>query len=81
MPEPAIEERVAKLEGRVSGFEEHFSAIYARFEAVDRRFESLERRVNDGFDALDQKVSRYFVWLVGMQVSVLLAVVAALVGR
>ena len=102
MPGPALEERVAKLEGRVEGFEAHFSAIYGRFDAVDqrfaaidrrfetvdrrfaafdRRFETLEQRMTEGFDSLDQKISRHFVWLVGIQISVLLAVVLALVGR
>lgn len=60
---------MARLEGRVDGFEGHFATIYRRFETVERRI-----------DALDQKVSRHFVWLVGIQVSVLLAVVMALVG-
>ena len=32
-------------------------------------------------DALDQKVSKQFIWLVGIQVAVLLAVVGALIGR
>jgi tetrahydromethanopterin S-methyltransferase subunit G len=60
----------------VSGFEGHFATIYRRFDTIDRRFELIDQRL----DTLDQKVSRYFVWLVGIQVSVLLAVIAALVG-
>jgi hypothetical protein len=37
---------------------------------VDRRFE-----------ALDSKVSRHFMWLVGIQVMTLVAIVGALFGR
>jgi len=59
VPHPALEKRVANLEGRVSGFEGHFETIYRRFDDMDRRF----------------------VWTVGIQVSVLIAVAAALVGR
>lgn len=89
---PTFEERVAYLEGRV---EEHSRSIDgireavvslerrtdARFDAfeqrVDRRFEAVERRL----DGLDEKTTRYFVWLVGIQVTTWAAVVAALVGR
>ncbi len=60
----------------MSGFEGRFATIYRRFDTIDRRFALIGQRL----DALDQKVSRYLVWLVGIQVSVLLAVIAALVG-
>jgi hypothetical protein len=102
VPDPPIEERVAKLEGRVTGFESHFDTLYQRFDVVDRRFAAMDQRFErveqriDPLDqkvdrcraelasritALDDKVSRHFVWLVGIQVSVLPAVVLALVGR
>jgi hypothetical protein len=41
-----------------------------RFEAVDRRLEGL-----------DQKMSRQFVWLVGTQVTTLIAMLGALLAR
>ncbi len=44
---------------------------------IDRRFEGVERRL----DAVDEKLSRSFVWLVGVQVTTLAAIVAALVAR
>ena len=50
---------------------------------VDRFREELAARIgetNTRIDALDQKVSRQFVWLVGIQVAVLLAVIGALIG-
>ena len=85
---PTLEERVAYLEGRVT---EHSKAmdgirealvslearIDARFESMDRRVERVERRL----DSLDDKVSRYFVWMIGAQVTTLAAIVAALAGR
>ena len=62
--------------------------IDVRFEAIDRRFENIERRletVDAGLsrrmDALDDKVSRQFVWLVGVQVTTLVAIVGALLAR
>jgi hypothetical protein len=85
---PTIEERVAYIEGQVS---EQSHAIVevrdalrslehridTRFEAVDRRFDTVDRRA----DVLDEKVSRQFVWLVGLQVTTLVAIVGALLAR
>ncbi len=44
---------------------------------VDRFREELCGRI----DALDQKFSRYFLWTIGIQITVLLAVIGALLGR
>ena len=46
-------------------------------EKVDRFREELSHRI----DALDQKFSRYFLWTIGIQITVLLAVIGALLGR
>lgn len=83
-----LEERVAFLEGQVSeqshAMLETRDAVRslerrmdARFEAVDRRFESIDRRI----DGLDDKLSRQFVWLVGIQVTTLVAIVSAVLAR
>ena len=91
----SVEERVAYLVGRVEG-QSHMmddirdslrgfeSRMDRRFEAVDRRFEVVDRR----FDALDSKMSRQFLWLVGLSVTTLAtmaagfaALAATLAGR
>ncbi len=76
-----LEERVAYLEGQVS--EQSHAMIEVR-DAVrhlelrlDARFESVDRRI----DGLDDKVSRQFLWLVGIQVTTLVAMVGALLAR
>jgi hypothetical protein len=51
--------------------------VSQRFERVDQRFDRVDQR----FDALDAKMSRQFMWLVGMLLTTLVAVVAALVTR
>ena len=88
MPESGLDERVARLEGRVEGFDERFDGLERRMDRADARFDGLDAKVDRFRDelsrrieALDQKVSRHFTWLVGIQVAVLLAVVAALTGR
>jgi len=92
---PTLDERVAYLEGQVNEqshahldirdavrslehrVDARFEAIDRRFEAIDRRFDTVDRRL----DSLDDKVSRQFVWLVGIQVTTLVAIVTALVAR
>jgi hypothetical protein len=56
----------------------------ARFEAIDRRFEAIDRRfdaVDQRFVALDAKVSRQFAWVVGIQVTTLVAITAVFLAR
>ena len=48
-----------------------------RFDLVERRFETMDRRI----ESLDDKVSRQFVWLVGAQLTTLVAIVGALLAR
>jgi hypothetical protein len=85
---PTLEERVAYIEGQVSeqshALVEVREAVRSlehrvdvRFEGVDRRFDTVDRRI----DSLDDKVSRQFVWLVGLQVTTLVAIVGALLAR
>jgi uncharacterized coiled-coil protein SlyX len=85
---PTSEERIAYLEGQVTEQSHVLTGVReavrqldrrmdARFEAVDRRFDTVDRCV----DALDTKVSRQFVWLVGVQVTTLVAIVAASLAR
>ena len=92
---PTLEERVAYLEGQVSDhshalmevrdsvrhlelrMDARFEAVDRRFEAVDRRFDTLDRRI----DGLDAKLSSHFIWLVGILVTTLVAMVAALLAR
>ena len=83
-----VEERVAYLEGRgedhsqmVNGIREALVSLEARmdrrFEAIDRRFETIDRRfeaIDQRFETLEAKISRQFVWLVGIQVTTLVAV-------
>ncbi|BCB97221.1 hypothetical protein JZK55_21430 [Dissulfurispira thermophila] len=72
--EQRIDRRFEAIDRRFEAIDKRFEAIDRRFEAVDRRFEAIDRR----FEALDQKFSRYFLWIIGIQVSVLLAVIASM---
>lgn len=68
----------ANLEARFQHLEARFGRLEARLDASDEKWAgeiaSLGRRV----DRLDERLSRQFVWLVGSQMTMLLAIVAAL---
>lgn len=89
---PTIEERVAFLEGQVSEqshallevrdsvrhLEQRMEARFDSFEQrIDARLAGVDRRI----DGLEDKVSRQFVWTVGVQVTTFVAIVAALLSR
>ncbi len=76
-----LREMIAHLDQKVDRFREELSG---RIDVLDQRLsgriDALDQRLSGRIDALDQKVSRQFLWLVGLQVTVLLAVVGALIG-
>jgi len=75
--EQRFEQRFALIEERFVAIDQRFVAIDQRFAGIDQRFVGLDQRI----DNLDAKVSRQFMWLVGIQMTTLAAIVAALVAR
>ena len=70
------------LSGRITALEQHLNGrITAVDQKVDRFREELSGRIDalgGRVDGLDQKLTRQFVWIVGIQVTVLITVVGAL---
>ena len=87
-----LEERVAYLEGQVS---EHTQTLIdirdsirqlerrfdARLDTIDRRIDGLEDKLGRRIEGLEDKLARQFSWLVGIQVTTLVAIVGALLAR
>ena len=87
-----VEERVAHLEGQVNELSEGLSDVRGairhleqrvdvRFDTLDRRFDALDDKTSRQIHALDHKVSSQFMWIVGIQVTTLVALVVALISR
>lgn len=76
-----LDARVARVEGHVSELSLRLTgvedAIRHLEQRTDARFDAVDRR----FEALDEKMSRQFTWLVGIQITTLVAIVAALISR
>jgi tetrahydromethanopterin S-methyltransferase subunit G len=66
-----------ELSGRIDALDQRLSG---RIDALDQKVDRFRDELSGRIDALDQKVSRQFLWLMGVQVTVLLAVVGALIG-
>jgi hypothetical protein len=58
-----------------SDMDRRFTEVDRRFTEVDRRFTEVDRRA----ETLDQRMERHFMWMVGIQFSVLIAVIVALI--
>jgi hypothetical protein len=90
-----IEERVADLEGkmipdlrdemrrgfdqmtaRFDAFEKRFDVVNQRFDAVDKRLDRIESRV----ERLDDRTDRNFLWTVGIQFTIMMIFIGALVA-
>jgi hypothetical protein len=74
----ALRDAFGRLEQRVDA---RFDAVDRRFDALERKFEAFRDRSDARFDALDDKISRQFLWIVGIQITTLVAVVGAVLSR
>ena len=89
MAAKTVEERVTEVEYKVAenarsidglreAIVEGFKAMDRRFEAMDRRFEAMEQRFDRRLEVVDENMSRQFRWIVGIQITTLLAMVGAI---
>ena len=70
--------RIDGLSTRIDGLSARIDALSARLDGLDQKVDRFRGELSARIDGLDQKISSQFVWLVGMQVAVLLAVIGAL---
>lgn len=75
--EARMDRRFDTIDRRFEAVDRRFEANDQRFEAVDRRFLEVERKVDRSFELLDAKMSRQFVWLVGIVMTMFASGVAA----
>jgi hypothetical protein len=58
-----------------SDMDRRFTEVDRRFNDVDRQFSERDRRI----ETLDHRIERHFMWMVGIQFTVLIAVIVALI--
>ena len=74
----ATERRFEAIDQRFEAIDRRFEAVDQRFEAMERRFDRMEQRVEQRLDRLDQQMSRQFFWVVGIQITTVLAMTGAI---
>jgi len=77
-----------KIEEHSQGFVQirdimvHLDQKVDRFrEELSTRIDPLDVRLNARMDALDENFSRFFLWTIGIQVTILLAVIGTLLAK
>jgi uncharacterized coiled-coil protein SlyX len=86
-----LEMRIDRVDARVNHLEtrmdQRFDAVDRRFEGLESRMAAFEHRVDTRFAGIDQRfmslestISRQFYWIVGIQMTVGTAVIAAILG-
>jgi len=81
MAEPALEERVARLEGKTESFDARFDGIDRRLDALDQKVDRFREELGCRIDALDQKIDRNFQWTTGINVVLWSTILVALFFR
>lgn len=87
-----LEERVAYIEGQMAEQSHAFGSLNESVARLDRRMEEsvarldqriqrFDQRMEGRFIALEEKVSRHFLWMVGIQITILMAVLGAVLSR
>jgi uncharacterized coiled-coil protein SlyX len=73
-----LTDSIRHLDQKVDRFRDELSA---RIDALDQKVDRFRDELSARIDALDLKMSRQFAWTVGIQVTVLVAVMGALLVR
>jgi hypothetical protein len=79
--EERMDRRFEQVESRFQGVDARFQAIDLRLDDMGRRLDGFEAKVDARFHSMDDKLSRHFVWMVGIQVSSLIAMITAFLVR
>jgi len=69
---------VATLEERVAEHSKGLEDLKHLISNLDQKVDRFREELSSRIDALDQKFSRYFLWLIGIQITILLAIIATL---
>ena len=71
-----VEQRFDKLEHRFDNLETRFDKLETRFDRLEGRFDRLDLRV----DKLDERMLKLFLWVIGIQMTTLIAFIGGLFG-
>ncbi|MFQ5456336.1 MAG: hypothetical protein ACE5EA_09070, partial [Nitrospirota bacterium] len=70
-----LSSRIDSLDQKVDRFRDELSL---RIDSLDQKVNRFRDELSSRIDSLDQKFSRYFLWLIGIQITILVTIVAVL---
>jgi chromosome segregation ATPase len=73
----AMRELLREIGHRIDRVDQRLDRVDQRIDRVDQRIDRIEHRL----DLLDEKMSRQFLWVGGIQITTLVAVVGAVLSR
>jgi len=76
-----IHARFDQVDKQFEQVERRFEQVERRFEQVDQRFGQLDKRLDrldNRLERLDDKVDRHFMWIVGIQFTMMMLFIGAL---
>ena len=73
-----VDQRFEAIDQKFAGLDDKFAGLDQKFVNLDQKF---DQKLDQKITGLDQKLARHFMWLVGMQVTALVAIVATLLKR
>ena len=78
---PIVEERLANLEGRVNEHTQTFLLLRDAVASLERRMDRFEIHTDSRFDALDDKMSKGFAWMVALFITSTIAIISTILTR
>lgn len=76
-----IEERLAFFERQGGEHKTMIAELRRSIDQVEHRMDSLDARLDRGFERLDTKMSKMFVWLVGLQITTFVGLASMILRR
>ena len=80
--EQRMDRRFETIELRLTALDQKLDhGVAALDQKLDQRIVALDQKLDQRVAALDQKLDQRFAWLLGVQITTLIAIVAALLAR
>ena len=79
----AIDRRFDAVDQRFNAVEQRFDAVDQRFNAVDQRLDGVDKRldrIESRVERLDDRTDRRFMWIIGIQFTMMALFIGALVA-
>jgi uncharacterized protein Yka (UPF0111/DUF47 family) len=76
-----VEDRLALLERQGGEHGTMIAELRRSIDKVEHRMDSIEDRMDRGFERLDNKMSKMFVWIVGLQITTFASLASMILSR